>query len=100
MYCLPRVLVMGHARLASVEPVAVSRLCPRADRPAKEWLALTEFDPVFGARLLRRLIQTTIEDQLAQKVLAGEVREGDTVTFDADESGNGLIILESQPAVA
>ena len=63
-------------------------------------LALTEFDPVFGARPLRRLIQTTIEDQLAQRVLAGEVREGDTVTFDVDESSDGLIILESQPAVA
>ena len=46
---------------------------------AKEWLALTGFDPVFGARPLRRLIQTTIEDQLARRVLAGEVREGDVV---------------------
>jgi hypothetical protein len=33
-------------------------------------------------------------------VLAGEVREGDTVTFDADESRDGLIILQSQPAIA
>jgi hypothetical protein len=37
---------------------------------------------------------------LAQRVLSGQVREGDTVTFDADESSDGLIILESQPAIA
>ena len=63
---------------------------------AKEWLALTGFDPVYGARPLRRLIQTTIEDQLARKVLSGEVLEGDTVTFDVDEGADGLRILERE----
>jgi ATP-dependent Clp protease ATP-binding subunit ClpB len=41
-----------------------------------------------------------MEDQLAQRVLAGQVHEGETVTFDADESSDGLTILESQPAIA
>jgi ATP-dependent Clp protease ATP-binding subunit ClpB len=45
---------------------------------------------------LRRLLQSTIEDQLAQRVLAGEVHEGDTVTFDADESRDGLVVLAPQ----
>ena len=80
--------------------LADRRITVEATPAAKEWLALTGFDPVFGARPLRRLIQTTIEDQLARKVLTGEVHEGETVTLDADESSDGLIILESQPAVA
>ena len=59
----------------------------------KEWLARAGFDPVYGARPLRRQIQTTIEDQLARRVLAGQVTEGSTVTFDGTEDGDGLRIL-------
>jgi ATP-dependent Clp protease ATP-binding subunit ClpB len=100
---------LGTEELAKIVEINLARLNKRlADRriaveatpAAKEWLALTGFDPVFGARPLRRLIQTTIEDQLARRVLAGEVREGDIVTFDADETSDGLIILQSQPAIA
>jgi ATP-dependent Clp protease ATP-binding subunit ClpB len=100
---------LGTEELAKIVEINLTRLNKRlADRritveatpAAKEWLALTGFDPVFGARPLRRLIQTTIEDQLAQKVLSGAVREGDTVVFDADESSDGLFIVESQPAIA
>ncbi len=100
---------LGTEELAKIVEINLTRLNKRlADRrftveatpAAKEWLALTGFDPVFGARPLRRLIQTTIEDQLAQRVLAGEVREGDTVIFDLDPSSDGLIILQSQPAIA
>jgi ATP-dependent Clp protease ATP-binding subunit ClpB len=78
--------------------LADRRITVQATDGAKEWLALTGFDPVYGARPLRRLIQTTIEDALARKVLAGEVLEGDTVTFDVDESADGLRIVESEPA--
>ena len=42
------------------------------------------FDPVYGARPLRRLVQSAIGDQLAKELLAGEVREGDTVRVDLD----------------
>ena len=98
---------LGTEELASIVEINLQRLNQRlADRrisveatdAAKEWLAVTGFDPVYGARPLRRLIQTTIEDQLARKVLAGEVLEGDTVTFDADEGSDGLVIREAQPA--
>jgi ATP-dependent Clp protease ATP-binding subunit ClpB len=95
---LARIVEINLARLN--KRLADRRITVEATPAAKEWLALTGFDPVFGARPLRRLIQTTIEDQLAQRVLSGQVREGDTVTFDADESSDGLIILESQPAIA
>jgi len=63
---------------------------------AQDWLALTGFDPVYGARPLRRLIQSTIEDQLARRVLSGEVIEGDTVTFDVDPTGDGLAVVSRQ----
>jgi ATP-dependent Clp protease ATP-binding subunit ClpB len=98
---------LGTEELARIVEINLERLNKRlADRritveatpAAKEWLALTGFDPVFGARPLRRLLQSTIEDQLAQRVLAGEVREGDTVTFDSDESRDGLVILTPQAA--
>jgi ATP-dependent Clp protease ATP-binding subunit ClpB len=96
---------LGTEELARIVEINLERLNKRlADRritveatpAAKEWLALTGFDPVFGARPLRRLLQSTIEDQLAQRVLAGEVREGDTVTFDADDSRDGLVVLMPQ----
>ncbi|ROR55338.1 ATP-dependent Clp protease ATP-binding subunit ClpB [Luteococcus japonicus] len=59
----------------------------------KEWLARAGFDPVYGARPLRRLVQTTVEDQMARKLLAGQIADGDEVTFDVDESGDGLRIV-------
>jgi ATP-dependent Clp protease ATP-binding subunit ClpB len=99
---------LGTEELARIVEINLRRLNARlADRritvhateAAKEWLALTGFDPVYGARPLRRLIQTTIEDQLARKVLSGEVLEGDTVTFDADEGSDGLTIVQSAPVV-
>jgi ATP-dependent Clp protease ATP-binding subunit ClpB len=93
---------LGTEELAKIVEINLHRLNQRlADRRitveatpgAKEWLALTGFDPVFGARPLRRLIQTTIEDRLAQEVLSGRVLEGDTVVFDVDDSSDGLRIV-------
>ncbi|MFT8396594.1 ATP-dependent chaperone ClpB [Propionibacterium sp.] len=60
---------------------------------AREWIARAGFDPVYGARPLRRLIQTTIEDQLARAMLAGQVADDQTITFDADPSGDGVHIV-------
>ncbi|HSU34618.1 MAG TPA: ATP-dependent chaperone ClpB [Propionibacteriaceae bacterium] len=100
---------LGTEELASIVDINIGRLNRRlADRritvrvtdAAKEWLALTGFDPVYGARPLRRLIQTTIEDQLARRVLSGEVLEGDTVTFDADEGADGLRLVQPDPISA
>lgn len=63
--------------------LAERRITIEVSDQAKAWLAETGFDPVYGARPLRRLVQSTIEDQLARRVLAGEVADGATVTFDA-----------------
>ena len=75
------------------------RLAPRritvdVSPAAKQWLGDTGFDPIYGARPLRRLIQTTVEDQLARKLLAGEIFDGDTVTFDVTADGKGIAISQ------
>ena len=60
--------------------------------PAKKWLAERGFDPVYGARPLRRLVQQAIGDQLAKLLLAGEVHDGDTVPVNVTPDGDGLIL--------
>jgi ATP-dependent Clp protease ATP-binding subunit ClpB len=59
---------------------------------AREWLALTGFDPAYGARPLRRLVQSSIGDALARALLAGEVSDGDTVKVDLDATRDGLSV--------
>ena len=59
---------------------------------AREWLAITGFDPAYGARPLRRLVQKEIGDRLAKAVLGGQVRDGDTVTVDLDEAADTLVL--------
>jgi ATP-dependent Clp protease ATP-binding subunit ClpB len=54
---------------------------------AREWLALEGFDPAYGARPLRRLVQREIGDRLARLLLAGEVSDGDTVVVDRADGG-------------
>ncbi|AQP45398.1 ATP-dependent chaperone ClpB [Tessaracoccus flavus] len=58
---------------------------------AKAWLGEVGFDPVYGARPLRRLVQTTIEDALARGLLSGEITDGSTVRFDRVDDGIGLV---------
>ncbi len=86
-------------QLAAIVDIQVARLADRLrDRRltldvtpgAREWLALNGFDPVYGARPLRRLVQTAIGDSLARKLLAGEVRDGDTVVVDVAADRGGL----------
>ena len=62
-------------------------------RPAaRDWLARNGFDMLYGARPLRRLVQSTIGDQLARELLGGQVRDGDAVVVDTNEHGTGLIV--------
>ena len=85
---LARIVETNLAKLNS--RLADRRITVETTDAAKEWLATTGFDPVYGARPLRRLIQTTIEDQLARKVLSGQVQDGDMVTFDVAADSDGL----------
>ncbi len=59
---------------------------------AKDWLVNTGFDPVYGARPLRRLVQTAVGDKLAMAILSGEVRDGDKVVIGSQPSGEGLTL--------
>ena len=72
--------------------LAQRRLELRVSDPAKHWLAERGFDPVYGARPLRRLVQQAIGDQLARALLAGDVADGDTVAVELAEDGSGLVV--------
>ncbi|MCO5970429.1 ATP-dependent chaperone ClpB [Actinoallomurus soli] len=63
---------------------------------AREWLALTGYDPAYGARPLRRLVQSAIGDQLAKELLSGEISDGDEVIVDTDLGSDTLTV---KPAV-
>jgi ATP-dependent Clp protease ATP-binding subunit ClpB len=82
--------------------LAKRRLTLEVTDAGREWLALNGFDPVYGARPLRRLVQSAIGDPLARELLAGEVREGDAVRVDLDPSAGGgtggLIVGKALPA--
>jgi len=66
------------------------RLTLEVTDAAREWLAINGFDPLYGARPLRRLVQTAIGDNLARALLAGQIRDGQTVKVDAREDRVGL----------
>ncbi len=80
--------------------MADRRITLRVTPAAQDALAREGFDPAFGARPLKRLIQREIGDRLAMALLDGEVAEGDTVTIDADESGLVLLEVERGSALA
>ena len=95
--------------LTEIVKIQVARLAKRlSDRrltlnvtpAAQEWLAVTGFDPVFGARPLRRLIQSAIGDQLARELLSGEVIDGDTVVVDRDQTADALTVRPERALAA
>ncbi|GAB3989957.1 ATP-dependent chaperone ClpB [Actinoallomurus acanthiterrae] len=91
--------------LTKIVDLQIDRLARRlADRrltltvtdAASEWLAMTGYDPAYGARPLRRLVQSAIGDQLAKELLAGDIRDGDEVIVDLDLGSDTLTV---KPAV-
>ncbi|MDX6301243.1 MAG: ATP-dependent Clp protease ATP-binding subunit ClpB [Nocardioidaceae bacterium] len=80
--------------------LAVRRISVDVTPEAHRWLSRTGYDPVYGARPLRRLVQTAIGDPLARMLLAGEVLDGNAVTVDVDPSGDGLVLTTATPAAA
>lgn len=70
--------------------LAERRLTLEVTPEALDWIAVEGFDPAYGARPLRRLVQTAIGDRLAREILAGEVKDGDTVRVD--RTGTELIV--------
>jgi ATP-dependent Clp protease ATP-binding subunit ClpB len=87
---LSRIVDIQVARLA--QRLSARRLALTVTPAAKEWLALTGFDPVYGARPLRRLVQSAIGDKLARALLSGEITDGDEILVDLDESADSLSV--------
>jgi len=87
---LTRIVDIQVARLA--KRLSARRLLLSVTPAAKDWLALTGFDPVYGARPLRRLIQSAIGDKLAKALLTGTVTDGDEVIVDLDQSADELTV--------
>jgi ATP-dependent Clp protease ATP-binding subunit ClpB len=92
--------------LSQIVDLQVSRLARRlSDRrltltvtpAAREWLAVTGFDPVYGARPLRRLVQSAIGDQLAKGLLSGAITDGDRVLVDLDPGADALVVVSGKP---
>lgn len=67
---------------------------------ARRWLSERGYDPVYGARPLRRLMQQEIDDKLAMALLGGSVRDGDTVLVDIEGGGDGLTVKSVSPLLA
>ncbi len=76
--------------------LAERKITLRVTEKAVEWIATEGFDPVYGARPLKRVIQRKVADALARGLLAGEYREGDTVLVDAGPEG--LLTFETVSA--
>ncbi len=90
---------LGRADMDGIVDIQMARLLKRLagrnirlelDEAAKKWLADEGYDPVFGARPLKRVIQKAIQDPLAEALLGGEVKDGDSVPVSA--GADGLII--------
>ena len=72
--------------------LSARRLVLDVDDAAMDWLAERGYDPAYGARPLRRLVQKAIGDELAKRLLAGDVRDGDRVLVRVSEDGESLVI--------
>ncbi|QDQ98452.1 ATP-dependent chaperone ClpB [Tomitella fengzijianii] len=92
---------LSEQQLESIVGIQLGQLAQRLEArrltldvsvPARAWLAARGYDPAYGARPLRRLIQQAIGDQLAKKLLAGEIRDGDAVPVTVAEDGESLVL--------
>ncbi len=94
---------LGRAQIRKIVELQIDHIRDLAERShhirieitdaAKDWLADKGFDPVFGARPLKRVLQRNITNKLAEEVLSGLVQDGDTLHIDLSEDGNGLTMV-------
>jgi ATP-dependent Clp protease ATP-binding subunit ClpB len=90
---------LGMEELSQIVELQVGMLAKRLEErrlvlevspAAREWLALTGYDPAYGARPLRRLVQREIGDRLATAMLSGDIHDGDTVLVDVENGPDGV----------
>lgn len=102
---------LSNEQLASIVDIQIRDLAKRlatrqlqleVSEEARNWLAERGYDPAYGARPLRRLIQKAIGDRLAKALLAGEIRDGDTVVVDINSTDSeettaeGLLVYSKE----
>jgi ATP-dependent Clp protease ATP-binding subunit ClpB len=81
--------------------LADRKITIRLDEAARRWLAERGYDPAYGARPLKRVIQKNLQDNLAEEILAGRIGDGDTVEVSANEAGlliNGTAAARAEAA--
>ena len=92
---------LTETNLAHIVDISIGRLQRRLSErrleievspEARGWLATTGYDPIYGARPLRRLMQTEIDDRLARAILSGEVHDGDRVFVTKQDEADGLTV--------
>ncbi|MFE5670582.1 ATP-dependent Clp protease ATP-binding subunit [Agromyces sp. NPDC056523] len=95
---------LSHDELGEIVNLQIDRLTARLHErrlelgvtpDARTWLSERGYDPLYGARPLRRLIQTEVADRLARSLLAGEIRDGDTVVVGLASSGDHLEVTRA-----
>jgi ATP-dependent Clp protease ATP-binding subunit ClpB len=82
------------ARLARL--LEERKITIKLEGTAREWLADKGWDPAYGARPLKRVIQKSIQDPLAELLLSGKIKDGETVVISASKQGlkfNGEIVM-------
>ena len=91
-----RIVEIQFSRLAKL--LADRKITLALDDKAKEWLGQKGYDPAYGARPLKRVIQKYVQDPLAEMVLAGKIRDGETVKITANKDGllfNGQAVKQA-----
>jgi ATP-dependent Clp protease ATP-binding subunit ClpB len=87
---------LGRDDMAGIVEIQIARLAELLEErklglmlsdAAKRWLAEAGYDPVYGARPLKRTIQRSLQDPLARLILEGRIREGEEIRVDAGEGG-------------
>ncbi len=76
--------------------LADRKIAVELDEAARDWLSKRGYDPAYGARPLKRVIQKSLQDPLAEMILAGDIKDGDSVKVSADDSG---LVINGTPAV-
>jgi ATP-dependent Clp protease ATP-binding subunit ClpB len=93
MAAIVDIQVLGLRRLLEDRKITLT-----LDEVAREWLAEAGYDPVYGARPLKRVIQRNLQDKLAGLLLEGSVKDGESLTVTA--SPDGLEVRQSPPEAA
>jgi ATP-dependent Clp protease ATP-binding subunit ClpB len=87
---------LGRGEMAAIVDIQLDRLgvllaerkiAIELDKAARAWLADKGYDPAYGARPLKRVIQKELQDPLAEKILSGDIKDGERVKISAGKSG-------------